>query len=225
MNPGSDRRTAPILVCFAVPEEARPFRRLAPDHVEVLVSGIGRANAAAAVGPRLESNTPRLVLTCGFAGGLDPRLPCGTVVFDADPHPRLAQLLAASGAVQARVHSADRVAVTVDDKRCLREASGADAVEMESAVIRDLCRQRGIPSATVRAISDRADEALPLDFNALFDDHLRLSPARLAVGLLRKPGAIPGLLRLQRHCTLAARNLARVLQNVMSGYRIAPIPG
>ena len=206
------------LVCFAVPEEARPFRRAQPHGVETLITGMGRANAAAAFSRRLTATAPQLVLTCGFAGGLDPRLRRGTVVFDADPDPGLAESLAAAGAVPARVHCADRVATTARDKQRLRDATGSDAVEMESAVIRELCRQRGIPSATVRVISDEAGEDLPVDFNACLDSRQQLSLLRLLAHLARHPRVIPGLLRLQRHCAFAAGNLARVLQAALAGH-------
>ena len=75
-------------------------------------------------------------------------------------------------------------------------------------------RQRALPCATVRAISDTANDDLPLDFNQLVDERQRLSALRLAGAILRRPWAIPGLMRLGRHSGLAARNLADALGRI-----------
>ena len=204
----------PVLVCFAVPAEARFFT--ARD-VRTLITGIGRKSAEAALRKALASVQPSLVLSCGFAGGLNPELPAGAVVFDADQAAGLEDGLTKAGAHPARFHCVDRVATTVAEKRRLRDATGADAVEMESAVLRALCRERHLPSATVRAISDTASEDLPLDFNALMTPRQKLSYVRLAGALVAAPGKIAALRRLQRQTTLAAKNLARVLAEVIAG--------
>jgi nucleoside phosphorylase len=98
------------------------------------------------------------------------------------------------------------------EKRGLRQASGADAVEMESAHIRGICREAGIPSATVRVILDRADEDLPMDFNQLMNADYSLSFTKLALLLIRSPGKIKQLLALQKQSRDAAERLAVVLE-------------
>ncbi|MFM8469930.1 MAG: hypothetical protein ACKODH_08170, partial [Limisphaerales bacterium] len=143
----------PVLVCFAVKEEAAPFRRGLPPNVSLLVTGMGPTAAERAVKARLAEREWSLVLTCGFAGGLNPVLPIGVVLADTDEDFPLRPALLAAGAQPGSFHCAEQVAVTAYEKAMLRERTGADAVEMESGIIRQLCRQRGLPSATVRVIS------------------------------------------------------------------------
>jgi adenosylhomocysteine nucleosidase len=203
-----------VLVCFAVPAEAARFR---PDPVQscrILITGMGKDNASAAVSRALRSGAPRRVLTCGFAGGLNPDLRVGDVLFDAGPE--LARPLADLGARAGTFHCAPTIAVSVADKQRLREESGADAVEMESGVIRALCRERGIEAATVRVISDEASTALPLDFNSLCNVDGNISYVRLAGALARSPGAIPPLLKFQRDLAQCSRRLAAVLHGLFA---------
>ena len=207
-----------ILVCFAVPEEAAPFRPLRPAHAEILVTGMGAENARRAFESRLRATSPppTFVLTCGFAGGLDPALPRGCVVHQADPDSPISRRLVDAGSRPARFHLATRVAVSPQEKARLRRSTGADVVEMESGVLRELCRERALPSATVRVVSDAADDALPLDFNTLMTPDMRLHFGRLAARLVRHPGAVPGLLRLRRHALDAARQLAITLSRALA---------
>jgi len=254
------------LVCFALKEEAAPFRKMAAGTVaaaqaaSILITGIGRKNAeksvreflaggaSALAGRPQDASTsqarlagtlapPDLVLTCGFAGGLNPELKLGEVVFELtdrrgefhEPQTEnesgarsarpsesssLREKLLAAGARPAKFFCADRIATTVAEKKKLRAETGADAVEMESAAIHVVCRERGIPCATVRVISDTADEDLPLDFNALAKPDLSLDYGKLAWAIVKSPGKIGALLKLQKQTRFAAEKLAEVLVKV-----------
>jgi hypothetical protein len=231
------------LICFALKEEAAPFRKIAAGKtgITILLTGIGRQNAEKSLReffnsrrsrgdatqikekletPHVVSYEPDLVLTCGFAGGLNPDLKLGDVVFELS-EPQLpsansqlqAQLLAA-GAKPAKIFCADRIATTVAEKNKLRAETGADAVEMESAAIHAVCGGRGIPCATVRVISDTAHEDLPLDFNALSKPDKNLDFGKLFLAIAKSPGKIGALIQLQKKTKFAAEQLAAVLAKI-----------
>jgi len=207
-----------ILVCFAVKEEARFFRP--QEQVEMLLTGIGRHNAEKTVRTVLAQQKPRLVLSCGFAGGLRPELAAGSVLFSVDAETDLEGPLLAAGARPARFHCVDRVATTAEEKRALWQATRADAVEMESQIICECCREQRIPSGTVRVILDTAGEDLPLDFNEMMTAEQRMDYSKLAVALVKSPGKVSALLRLQKQSGEAAERLADVLKKVLN--RLSP---
>jgi adenosylhomocysteine nucleosidase len=200
------------LVCFAVKEERRFFSERG---AEILITGMGRLNVEKTLNSALKKKDYSIVISCGFAGALNPALRVGTVVFQADADTGLAAPLLSAGATPAKFHFSDRVATTATEKKLLRQETGADAVEMESEAIRSICKALGIPAATVRVISDAAEENLPLDFNELMSAEQRLDYGRLLWSVLRSPGKIPALLRLQRQTKLAAKKLAEVLGRII----------
>jgi adenosylhomocysteine nucleosidase len=204
------------LICFALKEEAAPFRKIAAgkSDISILVTGIGRANAEKSLREFLATHPPKLVLTCGFAGGLNPDLKLGDVIFEI-PQPSTFNLqLSTYGATPAKIFCADHIATTVAEKKALRAETGADAVEMESAAIHAVCRERGIACATVRVISDTANEDLPLDFNALSKPDKTLDFGKLFLAIAKSPGKIGALMQLQKKTKFAAEQLAEVLAKI-----------
>jgi adenosylhomocysteine nucleosidase len=221
-----------VLVCFALKEEAAPFRKIAAakSGISILLTGIGRKNAEKSVREFLATNSPELVLTCGFAGGLNPDLKLGDVIFETVNAPLappsgervsgrtgegLVSKLIAAGAKPAKFFCADRIATPVAEKKKLRAETGADAVELESGAIHAVCRERGIPCATVRVISDTAGEDLPLDFNQLFKPDMSLDYGKLAWAVMKSPGKIGALLKLQKRTRFAAEQLADILGKII----------
>jgi adenosylhomocysteine nucleosidase len=208
--------SAPVLVCFALEGEAKPFRKRLGNqpHVHVLVTGMGRANTERAIRATLETLLPARVLTCGIAGGLNPALRTGDVIFETNDH-GLASQLCAAGARAGIIACAPRVVITRAEKNALREQTGADVVEMESGFIQRACLDRQIPCATVRSVSDTAQDDLPLDMNLMCDANQNLSSAKLTFAILKAPQRIPALMRLGKNCSLAASKLADVLAAVV----------
>jgi len=209
------------LVCFALKEEAAPFHKIAAHRpgIFTVIVGIGRLNAEKSVRSFLAASSPELVLTCGFAGGLNPDQKLGDVVFEpagpATNNQKLTEALLNAGAKPVKIFCADRIATTVAEKKKLRDETGADAVEMESAAIHAVCAGQGIPCATVRVISDTAGEDLPLDFNALSKPDKNLDFGKLFLAIARSPGKIGALMELQRKTKFAAEQLAEVLSKLI----------
>ena len=198
-------------------EAAKPFRKAAQGYptLRILITGIGRDNARRLTIEALNEGKPEAVLTCGFAGGLNPALPRGTVLFTGEDNFPHSKRLKEAGAEPGSFHSADRVLITTAEKEATREATGADAVEMESGAIWQVCEEALIPSATVRVISDAANETLPLDFNQLLSPDNTISHAALAKALLNNPSRIPGLIRFRGKITECAERLGTVLTHAL----------
>jgi adenosylhomocysteine nucleosidase len=226
------------LICFALKEEAAPFRKIAAGmaasaQADILITGIGCQNAQKTTREFLAAHSPGFALTCGFAGGLNPELKLGEVVFELTNrrdefhasqteleirdswNSSLREMLLAAGAKPAKIFCADRIATTIAEKKKLRDETGADAVEMESAAIHAVCAERGIPCATVRVISDTANEDLPLDFNALVRPDQSLDFGKLAWAAAKSPGKISALMQLQKKTRFAAERLAAVLSKIL----------
>jgi adenosylhomocysteine nucleosidase len=209
----------PVLVTFAVRSEARPFRTAAAaqPHLESLITGIGPKSAARTLLESLVNHPlPALVVSAGFAGGLNPDLAPGTIVYDADHAPLLAESLARSGARPARFLSVDHIASTTTAKQTLRLQTSADAVDMESSALREIARTRRLPFAIVRVISDAAHEDLPLDFNRFLDPNGHLRLPSLLLALAASPWRIPPLVRFHHHCREAANHLAQTLLTALT---------
>jgi adenosylhomocysteine nucleosidase len=138
------------------------------------------------------------------------------VVFQADnPFPRALEL-ARLGAAAATFHGSDRIIATAAEKERLRRETGADAVEMESQIIREICRERGLPCAAVRVISDAAQEDLPIDFNAVARPDYSISYLKLAGALGRSPKKLAALLIFHRRLKQSAAMLAGFLGRFLS---------
>lgn len=201
-------------MCFAVPEEAHHFVKLLaqapPNRAEVLITGMGKSSVEKGLPKHLQAATPALVISAGFAGGLQPHLQTGHVIYESTDD-NISTRLAGLGARQGRFVCADRVAVTAREKIQLGKSSGGDAVEMESGVIRAICTSVGVTCVTVRVILDTCAEDLPLDFNTVIRPDGKVAPLKLATAIAKRPATIKRLLALRKQTRIAATALGEVL--------------
>lgn len=181
-------------VLFALGREAAPFRRLVCGRADVAVrvSGVGRAAARTAALTLIDEVRPERVIAAGFCGALDPGLKVGDIV------------------VSPRIVTIDRIVGTPAEKATLRAASAADAVDMESVAVEEICREYGVEFVAVRAVSDNAESCLSAELVTLLSGG-EVSIPRALLALLRRPGLLPEFLRLGRDTAVAARTLADAL--------------
>lgn len=213
MAENSQQSDAPILVTFAVKEEMKFFP--GGEGIRRYITGMGRDNAEQFIAQAIAEIRPRLVLTCGFAGGLNPILKSSEVLFQTEEGTPLYDELKKAGATPVSFFCARRVAITSEEKQRLWRGTGLDAVEMESESIRDVCRQHDIPSATIRVVSDTALEDLPLDFNTLMSPAHKINYSKLTWALVRAPFKLAELLAFQQKTVDAAKALGEYLTKVL----------
>lgn len=217
-KPGNPAAPAPVVVTFAVKEEMKFFP--GGEGIRRFITGMGRDNAEQAITQVLAEVKPRLVFTCGFAGGLNPSLKSNQVLFQTDEGTPLHHKLEEAGATPVRFFCARRVAITSEEKMRLWRSTGLDAVEMESESIRDFCRDAGVPSAAIRVISDNAHEDLPLDFNTLMSPAQKINYGKLSWALVRSPWKLAELLAFQQKTVDASKALGEFLTKLLQPGRL-----
>jgi adenosylhomocysteine nucleosidase len=89
-------------------------------------------------------------------------------------------------------------------------------VEMETAAAASVAEHFKVPWGAIRAISDSAEESLPMDFNQLRDKEGDLPVSTVVLVAMRRPARIPGLIRLGSATNHAAKALAEALYSSLS---------
>ena len=173
--------------------------------MEVLIvhTGIGPESAGRVIRSLLAVEKPRLLVCAGFGGGLDPQL-------------RVGDTLVADFSAGVILSSADPLE-TPAQKAAVFRKSGARIVDMETATIAAACSAAGVPLVAVRAVSDSADDSLPVPFDVWFDAaRQRARPLALVGFLLRNPSRAAPFARFVLRLPRVAAALARAIERVLS---------
>jgi adenosylhomocysteine nucleosidase len=232
-------KSSALAITFALPQESAPFvarlhgaekiergalpierGSLAANEIFVMHTGVGAQSCEARVENFLKQHRPRMLISSGFAGALDPNLQIGDIVI-AENFTDKSLLEKLRGLNQPRAFfgtltTQQNVAETVGQKSALFRASGALAVDMETAGIAAQCGKFGMPMLSIRAISDTASQRLPVPLPVWFDTQKQKPRiAALLAFLASHPRTIPEFTCFVRGTFRAARALGDCLSRVV----------
>ncbi len=217
----------PLAVIAALQIEARTLEFLSREpQLRVYVSGPGPLRAGTAARNAIADGA-RALLVWGIAGALRADCENGDVIV---PH----RVLSAAGEWVSDAAWRRRVAAALDGrievgegalyssghvvsqpraKRELGEATGAAAVDMESAAVAEAAAEAGLPCIVIRVIADGAGDAVPPGIESMLTADGR-TRYRGLWQLLLEPSRIPSLLVLARRSVVARRVLRRLAVNL-----------
>lgn len=205
---------------------------LAGRSLVILECGVGRAAASRGTEALLAGHRPALVISAGFAGGLQPQLKRGNflladkLIDEAGEQQSIDALDTAKSELleTARIHAGtlltvDRIVAGVDEKAALGEKTGAAAVDMETFDVAAVCRAAAVPFLPVRIISDAVDEPLPRETERLARQRTMAGRLGAALGVvMRRPGSVKEFMRLRLNSIEMADHLAEFLEAFITAH-------
>jgi adenosylhomocysteine nucleosidase len=187
------------------------------------VGGAGAAAATRATRLLIDGHRPGIVVTAGFAGGLDAGIPRGALVrpsrsVTTTGGPALELASGQRTGSGLSIVSVDRVVTTAAAKRDLAAATGAAVVDMETHAVATAARDAGLPCAALRVISDDASQDLPREIAALVQPQSGMRRLGAALGAIgRRPRAAFDMWALWEHAVVDGRTLAAAIEAFVRG--------
>ncbi len=182
-------------------------------------SGMGCDRARRALAEIAGKYTLKRIISIGYAGALDPSLKVGDVVV-ADQvvyyetlksYSLDGELLGTMPEVaRGTLLTVDQVVATPPEKKALREKYSAVAVDMETFALAEETQARNLPFASVRAITDTADQGL-IDCSHLVEADGEVSKLKAGWHVLTHPGDLKGMIDLGKHAKTATASLTEFL--------------
>jgi adenosylhomocysteine nucleosidase len=165
--------------------------------VQVIICGIGPKKSAESVAKVLASTPPSIVILSGFAGALSNQLVRGQILIASgySSADLINYIKLIPGFDIGRLHSSDKVVGTAAEKKLLSEQTGCQMVDMEMAAVSSVVRQYGVEILGIRAISDLANEDVPVEVLSKGYDEAtgKTTPIKMAAYLLIQPQKIKDL--------------------------------
>lgn len=211
-------------VCHAPQTKAGPVCHglLNGELAVVFHTGVGRAAARAETPRLLREFQPYLVISSGYAGALTDALSLGQMAADFRRAPHLAASTELQHFTPGTIVTLDRVVESPQEKAELFQSSGAIAVEMETDEIAAVCAEKHTPLVTLRAISDRASDLVPVPMQHWFNlQDQRPNVSGLLAYLATHPARIAPFARFVAGLSGPRRAIAKCLPAVIPALREA----
>jgi adenosylhomocysteine nucleosidase len=195
--------------------EGRRFRFFEQSDTVLVTGGIGPESARRAAEALIVLYCPSVIYSVGYAGALSSSLKVGHLI-------RAARVINSKDGSSVQIADGEGVLVSYSavaspqQKMKLRDAFGAQAVDMEASAVASAAQAHGVEFRAVKVISDEFGFELPptekfVDSNGCF------SEARFALFAAIRPWLWSRLIRLARNSQTATRVLSQELEKIMGG--------
>jgi adenosylhomocysteine nucleosidase len=193
------------IILTALKMEASAVRRALGGAVDIRVIGIRAIRM-----PEIDTAKFDGIILAGLAGALDPSLQIGDIVVDVCS---ATGKLSLAGATHIGViHSSGEIITAPAGKSELFTKTRALAVDMESAIVGARAAALGLPFLHIRAISDRAQDAVDPAVLSFINPFGAVRPLKLATALLGKPSLVAQIRHLRRDSKIALSALCTAIK-------------
>jgi len=209
-----------IAIVFALEFESAYFRANHNPRLRVsswLLGTMG-GGAAAILERKLGQTRPKLVVSAGFAGGLQSDIKVGDLILGGNFSDErvLAGLNLGPAWHVGAIQTVDAIIERAEDKRKLGQTTGALAGDLETAHLAKVCAAHDVPMLSVRCISDALEDDMPVPAHILMNPKDgRPAPLQLFQHLMKNPMAVAGFNRLLKNAKTAQKQLAVGLEEIL----------
>ena len=195
--------------------------RLRGRDIEVMHTGVGLKVSGARLIQYLDTSSPVLLISSGFAGAARSNFRVGDLVLaqnfsDAELLAGARRALREQNVHAGKLFTASVMVDSMAEREEIWRRHEAAAIDMETEAIARVCADRHLRMLSLRVLSDTPRHPFPLPSDILFDMHRQRTPAlRLLRYLMVHPGAIPRLVTFSRQIGQARCALTDALVKVV----------
>ena len=187
----------------------RWFKFFEKERLVLVCGGMGPEAARRAAEAIISLYQPELVISTGFAGGLDPTLQAGHTLTPRHVIDTCDGSRTDSGTGEGVLVSFETIA-DVEQKAKLAKAYGAQAVDMEAAAVARAAEAHGVRFLACKVISDANDSLMP-PVGRFIGEGGRFQAFKFIAYVAFRPWLWGRVQQLARHSIIAAGKLCEAL--------------